>query len=75
MSSHRHGRASGLLDGTVHDIVNAVRYNKIVFPLKMGPTDSNNNEQIDEVSMNEFIEMGFAQGRRPLCFFLAEGNS
>ena len=43
-----------ILDGTVH--VNAVRYNKIVFPLKMGPTDSNNNEQIDEVSMNEFID-------------------
>ena len=43
-----------ILDGTVH--VNAVRYNKIVFTLKMGPTDNNNDEQIDEVSMNEFID-------------------
>ena len=42
-----------ILHGTVH--VNHVRYNTIRFPLKMGPTN-NDDEQIDEVSMNEFID-------------------
>ena len=43
-----------ILGATVH--VNAVRYNTIRFPLKMGPTIDNTAEQEDEVSMNEFID-------------------
>ena len=43
-----------ILGATVH--VNAVRYNTIRFPLKMGPTSNSTAEQIDEVSMNEFID-------------------